>query len=425
MMNSKNKNIFKLKRYPFIVVTVYLIVAFMAPLISNDKPLYLSHKGQNYFPAFSNDPYIVLTDDNGISEKKRVNNVDWKNLKADNLIFPPVSWAPVHSDLINSYASPFSKQYILSNDSLRELPAKHRHFLGTGKNGNDVLAGLIYGARNSISIGFLSMCIAVVLGIFTGGLAGYIGDEKLKTGLGNFFLAVLFVLPAWFYSFYLRKDSLINSFDENFFVGFMQVIISLALFIIIMGLPFVIRFSKKTFLGKKINIPVDSIISRFIEIFISLPKLILILTLAAISNPSVTSIILIIGFTSWTETARIVRAQVLQQRELNYIAAAKSFGAGTIKILFRHLLPNIISQVIVVLTFGIASAILIETGLSFLGIGLPADTATWGSIMFEARENFQAWWLVVFSGAAIFLLLSALYSIGNNFHFSYRKQQNH
>jgi peptide/nickel transport system permease protein len=101
-------------------------------------------------------------------------------------------------------------------------------------------------------------------------------------------------------------------------------------------------------------------------------------------------------------------------KEQNYIAAAQSIGCKTHTIILRHLLPNILSQVLVVWTFSIASAILIETGLSFLGIGVPATVATWGSIMFEARENYTAWWLVITSGAAIFMLLFALYFIGDN-----------
>ena len=107
-----------------------------------------------------------------------------------------------------------------------------------------------------------------------------------------------------------------------------------------------------------------------------------------------------------------MRAQILQLRELNYIATAKSYGTGTMKILLRHLLPNASSQILVIGTIGIASAILTETGLSFLGVGVPAGTATWGSLMFEAKENYEAWWLVIFTGITIFLLLSALYRQG-------------
>ena len=177
--------------------------------------------------------------------------------------------------------------------------------------------------------------------------------------------------------------------------------------------PITIRFKSFPVLNKKINIPVDSIISRFIEIFLSLPRLILILTIAAICRPSVLTIILIIGLTSWTEIARMMRSQVLQLKEMNYIAAAKSFGASTIKVLTNHLLPNAMSQILVIWTVGIASAILLETGLSFLGVGVPPETATWGSLMFEAKENYQAWWLVIFTGVAIFSLLSSLYLIGN------------
>lgn len=265
------------------------------------------------------------------------------------------------------------------------------------------------------------MTIAILIGVFLGGLAGYLGDDKLKVRRGSFFLSVIFLIPAWFYSFHIRFEAIEKSFNSSLIYGVFQIIISLILFVILFSWPFVIRFTSFPFLNKKITLALDSFISRFIEIFLSLPRLILILTLAAITKPSILAIILIIGFTSWTEIARIVRAQVLQLRELNYVAAAKTFGTSTMKILLHHLLPNVLSQLIVIWTFGVASAILIETGLSFLGIGVPVNTATWGNLMFEAKENYEAWWLVLFTGVAIFTLLSSLYLIGSRIKLPVQK----
>ena len=404
---KKNRN----SIYPGIII-IYFFIALFASLIANEKPLFISINGKHFFPALSNNPYIELPGDDGIYKKIRTNNVDWKNLKTDRIIFPPVCWSPSRTDLLNTYSSPFARQQYYQAEKISGLPTRFRHFLGTGKTGNDVLAGLIHGTRTSVSIGFFSMSIALLLGIFLGGLAGYLGDDKLKICRGHLIVLILMIFPAWFYSFQLRFEILEESFSNSLWEGIFQSVVSIIIFILLLMWPFILRFKSISFLNKKIFIPVDSIISRFIEIFLSLPRLILILTIAAISRPSILTIILIIGLTSWTEIARIMRAQILQLRELNYIAAAKSYGTGTMKILLRHLLPNASSQILVIGTIGIASAILTETGLSFLGVGVPAGTATWGSLMFEAKENYEAWWLVIFTGITIFLLLSALYRQG-------------
>ncbi|MBK6990020.1 MAG: ABC transporter permease [Bacteroidetes bacterium] len=151
---------------------------------------------------------------------------------------------------------------------------------------------------------------------------------------------------------------------------------------------------------------------RIIEIFLSLPRMVMILTIAAITRPSVSTLVLIIGLTSWTDIARITRAELLKLREVDFINAEKSIGLGIKAILFKHILPNITPVIITVLIFGVASAIMTETGLSFLGIGLPAGTVTWGTLMFAAKENFMAWWLVLFPGLAISILLISLNNYG-------------
>ena len=140
-----------------------------------------------------------------------------------------------------------------------------------------------------------------------------------------------------------------------------------------------------------------------------MPKLILILTVAALTRPSVGIVIMMIGLTSWTEIARIFRAQILQLRKLNFIEAAKCTGMKPFQIIRTHIIPNIKDQVLSIVVFGVASSIMIETGLSFLGVGVPAGTATWGQIMYEARQHYTAWWLVLFSGLAISGLLYSLY----------------
>lgn len=410
-MKEKKTFSFSNNKFLWTIASFYIVLALLAPILANEKPLYMYLNGQSFFPAFSNDPYITLADSNGTITKTRVNSVDWKNLRAETKIFPFVCWSPGKSDLLNSFSSPLYKQYFKSHDSIIELPFRFRHFLGTGKTGSDVLAGLIHGTRTSLSIGLFSIFIAILLGVFTGGVSGFFGDDKIKLRRGCLIISILMIIPAWFYSFHLRSTIISDSFQSSFGYGIVQLSIGFALFALIISLPFLLRFNSIQLLNKKIFLPVDSLISGFTGIFLSLPRLILILTLAAISRPSVIAIIFIIGTTSWTEISRLMRAQVLQLREMNFIDAATTMGMRTGKIISNHLLPNIRSQLLVLMVYGTASAILVETGLSFLGIGVPAGTATWGSIMYEARENYTAWWLVVFSGVAVFGLLWALYRI--------------
>jgi peptide/nickel transport system permease protein len=121
---------------------------------------------------------------------------------------------------------------------------------------------------------------------------------------------------------------------------------------------------------------------------------------------------IIIGFTNWTGIARFTRAEFLKIRSLEYVQAAQALGFSEIRIILKHALPNGLAPAFIAIAFGIASAILIESGLSFLGIGVPHDVVTWGSLLNAGKENFNAWWLVVFPGLAIFLTVTIYNLLG-------------
>ena len=125
------------------------------------------------------------------------------------------------------------------------------------------------------------------------------------------------------------------------------------------------------------------------------------------------SLILIIGLTSWTEIARLVRAEMLKTRESEFMQSAEASGISMTRQIFRHALPNVLAPALTAITLGAASAILIESGLSFLGVGVPADVVTWGSLLNEGRQNFDAWWLVAFPGFAIFITVASLNLLGD------------
>jgi peptide/nickel transport system permease protein len=361
------KAVLKKQKIASAIIFIYCVFALIAPIIANKNPLYISINNKSYFPAFSNDAYFIYPDKNGNENKLYTEGLEWDKLNYDKIIYPPVRWSG-NSDLINSYVSPFDEQKKISGNKQVHLPFSERHFLGTAKKGNDILSSLIYGSRTSLLIGFTSIFIAVIIGFFAGTLSGYYGDYRFKIPRGNFFLIIIFFIPAIYYSFYLRKDFLYTGFNQSEINGLIQASISLLIFLAVIftcSLPY---FGKSIFLGDKISLPVDSIISRSIEIFLSVPRLILIVCLAGIFHSSLLSIILIIGLTSWTEIARIMRALTLQLRSTNFIESSDALGNSALTTIFRHLLPNLLPQLSVLCIYGIASAIMVEAGLSFLCI---------------------------------------------------------
>lgn len=160
----------------------------------------------------------------------------------------------------------------------------------------------------------------------------------------------------------------------------------------------------------------DWLVSRVIEVVLCFPLLFLVLAIVALFGPSIWTIMISIALTTWTTSARFVRGEFLRIRELEFAQAARASGAGDARIILRHLLPNAMAPVLVFASFGVAYAILTESALSFLGLGVPLPTATWGSILTAAEEHIDyAWWLVVFPGVAIFLTVAAFNIIGDRF----------
>ncbi len=157
----------------------------------------------------------------------------------------------------------------------------------------------------------------------------------------------------------------------------------------------------------------DIIISRLIEVMMCFPTFFLILAVLAFVGPSIYNIMIVIGLTSWTGVARLVRGECLKFRAREFVVAARVAGARDRRIIFRHLLPNALSPVLVVATFGVASAILVEASLSFLGFGVPPSTASWGSLLSTAQDFMDvAWWLTLAPGFAIFLTVTAYNLVG-------------
>jgi len=232
-----------------------------------------------------------------------------------------------------SQLSPYDPDEIDRNHVLE--PPGINHPLGTDNLGRDVLSRVLYGSRISLSVGFVAVGIATVIGMVIGAIAGYYG--------------------GW----------------------------------------------------------ADRIIMRFIDIMLSIPTFFLILAVIAFIGPGIWNIMIIIGLTSWMGVARLVRAEFLSIKEREFVLAAKALGASNLRIIFRHIMINSMSPVFVSAVLGVAGAILVESALSFLGLGVQPPTPSWGNILTLGKDNIEiAWWLSVFPGLAILITVLAYNLVG-------------
>jgi len=158
---------------------------------------------------------------------------------------------------------------------------------------------------------------------------------------------------------------------------------------------------------------VDIGISRFIEVIICFPKLILIIAVLALRKPSIWNLMLVIGLTSWTDMARLIRGEVLKIKNFDYVQATRAMGSGHFRIMFWHILPGTIGPLSVTAAFDVAGAVLTESALSFLGIGVPLPEPSWGDVLKTAQDFPDlAWWMTLFPGFLIFMTIITFNDLG-------------
>jgi len=407
--NQFKKNKIALVSFYFLIILVF--IAIFAPYLANDRPLYCEFEGNTLYPAFAEDTRTdsIFNNSGEFVKVLQYDITDWRQLNLTKVVWAPIPYSPESMDRYNrDYASPGGKQRYKSPDGeILDIPNRFRHRLGTDGIGRDLASGLIHGTRISLMVGIVSMGIAALIGIILGALAGFFGDNKLKMKRIKYYFTLIGIFLGLFYGFGLRKYEISSGFNDGFSNGLFEITISLFWFAtVVIVMRFFSKFINLGSLKKEIYVPIDTFVSRGIELLNSIPRLILIITISAVVEPSIWIVMVIIGVTGWTGIARFTRAEFLRIRSLEYIQAAQSLGFTSVRTIFKHALPNALAPVFVSIAFGIASAILIESGLSFLGIGVPDDIVTWGQLLNLGRQNLEAWWLILYPGIAIFLTIT-------------------
>ena len=279
-----------------------------------------------------------------------------------------------------------------------QIPALGIYLLGTDEYGRDVFARMMQGAWVSMTVGFVAVGIAVGVGIILGGLAGYYGRAKVRFG-------------------HLVAASGLAGAAVVAVAGTPTLAVGLAC----LGAGFTLlslrrrrRSSRGTLRWAFFPcLSVDTALMRLVDLMLCFPSFFLILTVVALLPPSLFNIMAVIGLTSWMGTARFIRAEFLALREQDFVVAVQALGVPDWRIVLRHLIPNAVAPVLVSATIGIATAILTEAGLSFLGFGVPPPHATWGNILSGGKNYlFDAPWLTLIPGVAILIVVLAFNLFG-------------
>ncbi|QCR21703.1 ABC transporter permease [Pontibacter sp. SGAir0037] len=313
----------------------------------------------------------------------------------------PLPYQPNELDLEHLFTSPFSRENGGTDTAV--------HWLGTDGIGRDVLVNLLFGARSAFLISIPVMVITSLLGLLLGAYAGYYGDNRARLSRSKMLICILWLCCWLYFCLYLP----VNLGAALTLKKALSCIVCLLVLTVLLWKLLLPLLNQAPFLKHKVYFPLDKAILHLIELFSSVPRFILIILVASFLPPSLFYLSVLLILTSWTSTARLARAEMLRVRHLPFFEAAHSLGVSDRRLIMKHALPNILAPVVVAFIFGTAGLMALESTLSFLGIGMPANIASWGRIITGIRSNTAAWWLVFFPGMFLTITVLALHTCSN------------
>ncbi len=407
----------KLPRAPLWLMGFLLFLAVFRDVLANGRPLYCEIAGQGYWPGLRrivSEEHKPFEADTLRKLQAQTNQFEvWKNPKNFDKppIYAPIPFSP--GERSTQYPSAKSRP----GTPHEGLGPQFVHWLGTDTNGRDIAATVISGARIAILTGALAMAVALGIGLSLGMLAGFFGDDRLRLNRGACLFFFLGLPLAWFYAVTVRAYSL--SVAKSPVELYKSVGIFLAIMLVFNGVGRLFR--RFPWFAKSFVFPADLIVMRVAELFSAIPRLILIIVLAVamrdMFGESIWLMIALIGALGWTGVAKLVRAELLRVRALDYVAAARGLGLPEWRVLLRHALPNTLRPIYIALAFGAAGAVLIEAYLSFLGYGGQVFRGvSWGSLFSNensAANPLDTWWVTFFPGLMIFITVLSLNRIGD------------
>lgn len=393
------------------LIGILILFSLLGDFVANDKPLYCQVKGKTYFPVFNSYTHAL-----GIADLHHPNvGTDWHDLTYDKAIWPLIPFSGSSLDLQNKYTAPFSGA---------KKNNRFSHILGTGVLGKDVAAGMVEGTRIALLVGLFSILFAAMIGLLVGAIAGYFGDQYFRLSWVKILGLILGLLMSIYYAHLCYQIWSVEK--QSLFMQGFRFFSSIAIGLLAGVFIFVIsHLLERLFKIKNSQaIPMDILLMRLIEIVNSIPALLILLVVAGMfEQRSIWIVIFIIAFIKWTGIAKFVRAELLRIRELGFIQSARASGLSEWKILWRHAVPNAITPVLITMVFGIASAILLEATISFLGIGIDQEIMSWGKMLAQARDKPSAWWLAIFPGLMIFVCVISFNIIGDRIRRFSRLQE--
>ncbi len=270
----------------------------------------------------------------------------WRNLRRNRLVMAGGIFVLLLY-LTALFAPALAPQdYTAFNRGQPLKPPSSEHWFGTDRQTRDVFSRVIVGSRVSLSVGFISVTLIMLIGVTLGALSGFLGGI------------------------------------------------------------------------------IDNLVMRFTDIMLAIPGFFLLITAAALFTPSLRTTMIVIGLTSWMGAARLIRGEFLRVKAQDFVLAARAIGVPNSRIIIRHLLPNTMAVIIVEATLWLSYAILLESGLAFLGLGAQPPTPSWGGMLADGRVDMQnAWWQTVFPGLAIFLTVLAFNLVGDGLRDAFDPRQ--